>query len=377
MRAVWHPVSTLLVPGLGCYAGAHLIRMLLAGGEQPELLYGGDRMWPAIRHGQLVRISPIEADEAKRGMVLVVLAGSVPDLLRVDSIASSGKLQLRGDADPDELTEAGADSILGRAHIAERNPGRRLRLLRRLRLDLAEAISGAPDDSGAGDPASTIMHKYENQAPYYAGSPADMLSHSLLGRVNSSIPQEGRVLVVGSGAGHECFALRGAGYEVRGVDFSPAMIATARREAEKRDLDILFEQADIRNHQEAAASLAGIFFTYDVYSFLPGARSRIDLLRRMCGWLAPGGAIFLSARLARRPYERLLLTLQWLRRSGIRPSLWGASHTRYIGPDGAFHRSFVHCFTLKRLRREIAAARLSASAFLEGHIELSAPPTRG
>jgi SAM-dependent methyltransferase len=377
MRAVWHPISTLVDPGLGCYAGAQLIRMLLAGGEHPELLYGGDRMWPAIRNGQLVRISPIEAGEATRGMVLAVLVGGVPDLLRVESIAPSGNVKLRADADPDELTEVGADSILGRAHIAAINPGRLLQLLRRLRLDLAEAISGAPDDRGAGDPASTIMHKYENQAPYYAGSPTDKLSDRLLGRIKSSIPRAGRLLVVGSGAGHECFALRGAGYEVRGIDFSPAMIATARREAVRRDLDILFEQADIRQHKETAASLAGILFTYDVYSFLPGERSRIDLLRRMSGWLAPGGAIFLSARIARRPYERLLLTLQWLRRGGLRPSLWGASHTRYIGPDGAFHRSFVHCFTLKRLLREISAARLSASAFLEGHIELSVPPARG
>jgi SAM-dependent methyltransferase len=309
-------------------------------------------------------------------MVLLVSVERVPDLLRVEAILPDGKLLMRGDADPERAVEAAAGDVLGRALSVPKEIGRGLRWLRRLWLELAEAMTGIPDEPGSTDPAETIRRKYDSQAPYYVQAGGDDISGRLLDRTRAAIPQGGRLLVVGSGSGRECFALRRAGYQVCGIDFSPAMIELARCGARERGLEIAFEQADIRTYRIDRGELSGIVFTYDVYSFLPGAADRIDLMRRMTGWLAPGGVIFLSARLAHGLYERLLLTVQWLRRGNLQTTSWGRSHTRYIAADGAMHRSFVHCFTSNRLRRELAAAGLLATAFDEGHFELRASARR-
>ena len=51
-------------------------------------------------------------------------------------------------------------------------------------------------------------------------------------------------------------------------------------QAQRRSLSIRFEEGDLRTHRERAGSLAGILFTYDVYSFLADREERIAMLRR-------------------------------------------------------------------------------------------------
>jgi len=377
VKPLWHPLSTLVLPGLGCYASPNLIRMMLSGGGAVELLYSGDRMWPAVRSGQRVRIEPFSDGDAAPGALLVILSRGIPDLLRVARAGGDEMLCLRGDADPHELTKVRRDAVLAAVRLPVRAVGQAGRRARRLWLELTEAMRGVSDDCGGEDPAATVLHKYESQAPYYAASSGEEISAQLLERIAERVPRHSRLLVMGSGTGRECYALRQAGYRVSGVDFSPAMIECARRGARERNLDIDFTREDMRQHREPPRSLAGILFTYGVYSFLCRPAERMDLLQRMARWLVPGGPIFLSARLVHRPYERLLLTLQWMRAGCLKRSAWGDSHTRYLTPDGVFHRSFIHCFTLNRLRREVRAAGLAADVFHEGHFELSAPGRAG
>ena len=96
-------------------------------------------------------------------------------------------------------------------------------------------------------------------------------------RLHSRIPSGGSLLVLGSGAGRECFALAQAGFRVRGVEFSPAMVELSNNEAAARGLDIEFLHSDIRELELEANSLDGILFTYDVYSFVPLRRVRVEL----------------------------------------------------------------------------------------------------
>jgi 2-polyprenyl-3-methyl-5-hydroxy-6-metoxy-1,4-benzoquinol methylase len=240
----------------------------------------------------------------------------------------------------------------------------------RLRIDIAEAWRESAGEPGNQEPTESVKHKYDSQAPYYSASAHDAIEPLLLDRILTNVERGGQVLVVGSGVGTECCALHEAGYRVHGIDFSPAMVESARKIAQDRKLDIDFTQGDIRSHREPAGSLVSILFTYDVYSFLPFAAERIELLRRMTGWLAPGATLFLSARLVRRAYIRALLTIQWMRAGSLKTTAWGGSHTRYLTSDGVLHRSFVQYFTLKRLQREVRAAGLAASAFHGGHFEL-------
>jgi hypothetical protein len=110
-----------------------------------------------------------------------------------------------------------------------------------------------------------------------------------------------------------------------------------------------------------------VLFTPEVYSFLPQPVERVELLRRIAGWLDRDGVLVVSARPVERVTEYLILTLQWARGMGRRH--WGDSHTRYVLEDGTIHRSFVHYFTQRQLRRETGLAGLRLERLENGRAE--------
>lgn len=368
MRPLWHPLSALLLADVPSFASPALIRVLL--GRSMTLRYAGDRMWPAVPHGKAVVCRPPAAGDGVTGEVVVACADGIPDLLRIVRVKGS-RLLLRADADPSVRAWVDREALLALTDLPRRSPWPR-RAARRLRLDLAEAWSHGPDP--VADAAATVRDKYNTQAPFYASSSAGGLSEALRGALVGLIPPGLRVLVAGSGSGRECWQLAESGWRVSGVDFSPAMVEHARAEGRRRGFDVSFQVADLREHREPEGSLGAVVFTYDVYSFLPGARSRVDVLRRVGSWLRPGGVALLSARRLRRPYDALLLTLQHAarRRRGER-SEWGATHTRWIAPDGRLARSFVQVFSRRALEREIDAAGLRAGRWIGGHRILRRP----
>ena len=338
--------------------------MLLAAQGEVSLVYAGDRMWPAVRHGDTVAIAPADPDVLREGDVVVTCEDGIPDLLRVTK-NDAGALCVAADGDPDEPGTLERDILLARADLPSRPVSPRRRRLRRILADLREAALHGPD--GERDAAESVRDKYDGQAKFYERSPAEDIDAGLAAKIREHLPAGGRVLVVGSGTGRECFALAAAGWQVTGLDFAPAMVEAARREAERRDVEVEFAIGDLRSHEVARGSLAGVVFTYDVYSFVPQRTTRLEVLRAIHDWLMPGGAVFLSARKLHSLYDRLILTLQWLARRR-RPSLeWGDSHTRWITGEGRLDRSFVHYFTEAQLRHEIAAGGFRLEEWRGGH----------
>jgi SAM-dependent methyltransferase len=322
-------------------------------------------MWPALGHGQSFHVHALGAGEAPQvGEAVLACPGGIPDLLRV--VARFPRdLRLAADADPGAPCVVTHDEVIGRALLPPARPRTRTgRWLRRLLLDQREAWTGRA--AAGADAAQSVRDKYEAQAPFYAhaASAAD-LDPRLLERVRQAVSPPGRILVVGSGTGRECFALAAAGYDVLGIDFSPAMVSEAARECARRGLSPSFDCADIRELTLPDHSLAAALFTYDVYSFLPGSGARRDVLRRIRSWLAPTGRLFLSARRVRSAYERAILSEQWLSRRG--DCEWGASHTRWIGPDGTLHRAFVQLLTERSLAAEAHAAGFRILCWEGGH----------
>lgn len=366
MRPLWHPLSTILLAGPSVYATKGVLEVLLRSASGLDLIYAGDRMWPTLSHGESIRVRPYGEAVPRAGDVVLACPDGIPDALRVEGKGEASRWTLRGDADPAESFLVDPDQVLGRVETSRLVCSRAQRAARRCFLDLREAIVGEARPP-EGDTSETVRLKYESQAPFYAAARIPEIDPALLEWMRRRLPADGPVLVAGSGTGRECMALARTGREVTGVDFSAEMVRQARESAGAEGVRIRYLCEDLRSHREQAGSLAGILFTYEVYSFLPRKEDRIRLLERMRNWLAPGGALFLSARRVTRVYDRLLLSVHWLVKGRRAGRVWGDTHTRYIGPDGVLHRSFVHAFTERGLRREAREAGLREEEWREGH----------
>ena len=371
MRPFWTPLSALLLPAPRIYAPRLLLQNLLARGGV-ALIYAGDRMAPAFRHGQEISLEPKPADLGP-GDCVVACPEGVPDLFRIEAM-SEGGVGVCCDGDPAFSRTIPVSKILARVRAPSRRPTRLQRAASRIRLDVREALGGRLEP--AADAADSVKAKYDAQAPFYQSAPGQDLEKPLHDWIVGEIPRGRRILVVGSGAGKECFALAREGYEVVGVDFSGAMIALARQEAARVNLAVTFHEADLRSFEAPPASLGAILFTYEVYSFVPSTRARVAFLRTLAGWMEPGGKIFLSARRLRRSYEAMMLSLQWLGRGRGAGNEWGDSHSRWIASDGTLRRSFIHLFTAGELRREVKNAGLQSGRTEGSHTLLWSEPSR-
>ncbi|HJQ98703.1 MAG TPA: class I SAM-dependent methyltransferase [Candidatus Polarisedimenticolaceae bacterium] len=360
MSAFWHPLSAIYLDEPRALASPTVLRMILAGEGRATVRYAGDRMWPALRHGQTLEIVPLGGRRPDEGEVVLTVEEGIVDLLRVHG-AGDG-LELVADADEDRRPVAEAD-LLGHAGMERRKP--RARSWARLRLDLVEAWRGRPDE--ASDPALTVRDKYDAQARHYARD-THPLDAALAARLSATVPRGGRVLVAGSGVGREALAIEALGYDVVGVDFSARMVEEARAAAAARGSKVVFVAGDLREHEEARHSLDAVFFTYDVYSFIPSRNARRQVVERLHRALARDGVLFLSARRRSRARDRTFLTVQWLSgRFAGKPVAWGDSHTRWLDASGRLRRSFVHVFTPRALDAELRTAGFTLVAWEVGH----------
>jgi len=362
MNSLWHPLSTLLLTNPPCLATPILLRLVLEADGTAEMLYAGDRMWPAVTHGERLIVVPPDDDSVQTGAAVIVCPGDIPDLLRVASI-DDGVVSLTADADPDLRETARLDEVLGVARLRRRHPGPFGARVRRLALDLREAWTGTPDP--ADDPALTVRDKYDEQADAYAGLGAEELEAGLEETIRRRVAKGARILVIGSGSGRECFALARAGFLVTGLDFAPAMVESATAEAHRRKLQVEFRLGDVRGKEFGETPYDAILFTYDVYSFLPSRDIRVATLVRLRSILTPEGRLFLSARRLQSLYSRAVLGLQWI--AGRGRGEWGDSHTRWITGTGDLRRSFVRVFSPRRIAVEINEGGFELERWSRGH----------
>jgi len=102
------------------------------------------------------------------------------------------------------------------------------------------------------------------------------------------------VVDLGSGAGNDCFVARnlaGPTGKVIGVDFTPAMIDKARKNAEKLSFhNVEFRQGDIEN-MPISASVADVVISNCVLNLVPNKDAVIKDIFRV---LKPGGHFSIS-----------------------------------------------------------------------------------
>lgn len=143
--------------------------------------------------------------------------------------------------------------------------------------------------------------------------------------ITTQFPKNACVVDVGCGTGlPACQAFADAGYDVLGVDITPVMVETARRQVP----GARFEVADARTWQPSPGDLP-LDCVYSSFAFIAGVvKSDIRaFFHRAHDWLKPGG-VFVFGTL---PLEGEDMDVTWLGRRSVERSSEGLpqwSHDR-------------------------------------------------
>jgi 2-polyprenyl-3-methyl-5-hydroxy-6-metoxy-1,4-benzoquinol methylase len=148
---------------------------------------------------------------------------------------------------------------------------------------------------------------------------------------------DGRVLDIGCGTGSLSIVLAGLGFDVTGIDISPAMIARAQEKAEQAGHDIQFQVMEAADPQLPGQQFDAVLCRHLLWA-LPEPKA---VLRRWLSLLSPGGWLVLIEGYwhpgAGIPAEELLtalppeITAVSVQNLSDRPALWGrkVSDERY------------------------------------------------
>jgi SAM-dependent methyltransferase len=108
--------------------------------------------------------------------------------------------------------------------------------------------------------------------------------------VVSLLPQSGRVLDAGCGYGRIAIPLAERGYEVTGLDVSPNLLRSARRDAAERGLRIPFDEASMTAMPYPAGTFEAVICLWSAFWELLVEDEQVAALREMRRVLVTGGA---------------------------------------------------------------------------------------
>ena len=152
-------------------------------------------------------------------------------------------------------------------------------------------------------------------------------THALAARVTAhldgrSLRGTGRLLELGSGGGQFAVAAALQGHDVTALERVPKLVGHARRLAQEHGVQPDFRQADFYTVQLPAAHYAAVCY-WDGFGIGADDDQR-RLLRRVAGWLAPAGQMYLD----------VYTPWYWAKAAGNTPQLPGFARDYGFDPDG-------------------------------------------
>lgn len=163
------------------------------------------------------------------------------------------------------------------------------------------------------------------------------------------------LLVVGAGSGRDVLALTDGGYRVEGVELSRQSAERARQILADSGMHAIIHTAAIEDWAPSGRYDA-IVFSYYCYSYIPGAKRRVEILAKLREHLLPCGRILISY-LPNHGESRgmpIIEWLTWLMRSDWRPE----PGDDLVGLGMQAPIRFHHTFGFEEIEAEALAAGL-------------------
>jgi len=180
--------------------------------------------------------------------------------------------------------------------------------------------------------------------------------------VESYCMKDGELLNVACGAGREALMLARRRLRVTACDWSPRMIAEARRRAQEANLPVRFAVADLTHdlpYPEKAFDY--LFLTNIAYSYIFPRWRRVRFLRQAHSLLKPDGVFIISFATASGEPRIPAGLLEWL---FMRLRRWASFNREYEPGDRFAGDGFVHIFRFEELAQEFQEARFLVKEWL-------------
>ena len=113
------------------------------------------------------------------------------------------------------------------------------------------------------------------------------------------VRKSGRILDLACGYGRFTIPLAKRGYDIEGIDITPALIKKAREESSKKRVKVRFRIGDMRKLPYKAGSFSAVVCMWDAFSEILGKKDQTKAIMEIYRVLEPGGFALIEVHSSR------------------------------------------------------------------------------